>query len=181
MAILYEESDWIRRSQQGDHEAFAALIKRYQHMIHALTFRMTGSMADAEDMAQETFIRAFRQLDGYRSEAAFSSWLYRIAVNLCLNLRTRRQRREKLHDDWGQHLATAPEPEGKNTRLVQEALMKLNPKQRAAVVLTTYDGLNHAEAAKVLGCSETTVSWRVFAARNKLKRFLTDAMRKEAA
>ena len=180
MASPDEESDWICRSRQGDHEAFEALIRRYQHMIHALTFRMTGSMADAEDVAQETFIQAFRQLEGFRAEARFSSWLYRIAVNLCLNWRTRQQRREKLHADWSQHTEINAGTEDKRTRLVQEALMKLNPKQRAAVVLTTYDGLNHAEAARVLGCSETTVSWRLFAARGKLKRLLANVQSKEA-
>jgi RNA polymerase sigma-70 factor (ECF subfamily) len=181
MVSLNEEKDWVCKSQQGDHEAFEALIKRYQHMIHALTFRMTGSMADAEDVAQETFIQAFRQLGGYRAEARFSSWLYRIAMNLCLNFRARQQRREKLHADWSEHKETGAGTEDKRTRLVQEALMKLNPKQRAAVVLTTYDGLSHAEAARVLGCSETTVSWRLFAARNKLKRLLANAQRKEAS
>ena len=150
-------------------------------MIDSLAYRMTGSLADAEDMAQEAFIQAFRQLDGYRGEARFSSWLYRIAMNLCLNWQSRRQRREKLHSDWSEHQEIAAPVEDKRTRLVQEALMKLNPKQRAAVVLTTYDGLNHAEAARVLRCSETTVSWRLFAARAKLKRLLTDAQRKEAA
>ena len=150
-------------------------------MIDSLAFRMTGSLADAEDMAQETFIQAFRQLDGYRGDARFSSWLYRIAMNLCLNWQSHRQRREKLHSDWSEHQETAAPVEDKRARLVREALMKLNPKQRAAVVLTTYDGLNHAEAARVLGCSETTISWRLFAARAKLKRLLTDAQRKEAA
>jgi RNA polymerase sigma-70 factor (ECF subfamily) len=181
MASLEDEKQWVFRSQQGDHEAFESLIKRYQQMIDSLAFRMTGSMADAEDLAQETFIQAFRQLDGYRGEARFSSWLYRIAMNLCLNWRTRRQRREKLHSDWSEHQETSAPIEDKRTRLVQDALMKLNPKQRAAVVLTTYDGLNHAEAARVLGCSETTVSWRLFAARAKLKRLLIDVQRKEAA
>lgn len=180
MADLDDEREWIRRSRDGDHDAFALLIKRYQQMIDSLAFRMTGSLADAEDMAQETFVQAFRQLDGYRGEARFSSWLYRIAMNLCLNWQSRRQRREKLHSDWSEHQETAAPVEDKRTRLVQEALMKLNPKQRAAVVLTTYDGLNHAEAARVLRCSETTVSWRLFAARTKLKRLLTDAQRKEA-
>jgi RNA polymerase sigma-70 factor (ECF subfamily) len=173
MVSLDEEKDWVCKSQQGDHEAFEALIKRYQHMIHALTFRMTGSMADAEDVAQETFIQAFRQLGSYRAEARFSSWLYRIAVNLCLNWRVRQQRREKLHSDWSRHLETCATTEDKRTQLVQQALMQLNPKQRAAVILTAYDGLSHLEAARVLSCSETTVSWRLFAARAKLKRILS--------
>ncbi len=180
MGELEEEQSWIRQSQQGDPVAFEALVTRYQHMMHALTFRMTGSMADADDLTQETFIQAFRQLSSYRAEARFSSWLYRIAVNRCLNWKKRKERQERLHTDWGRQLETADVPDIKRMQQVQDALMKLNPKQRAAVILTTYDGLNHAEAARTLGCSETTVSWRLFAARAKLKKMLTRQQEKEA-
>ena len=150
-------------------------------MIHSLCYRMSGSLADAEDLAQETFLHAYQHLAGFRSEARFSSWLYRIAVNQCLNWQKRRQRREQLHKEWSEQ---DREPSGAETgpaRQVQEALLKLPPKQRAAVILTTYDGLNHAEAAAVLGCSETTVSWRLFAARRKLKRLLQAHTSREAA
>ena len=81
-------------------------------MIHSLTFRMTGSLADAEDLAQEAFIRAYRQLDSYRGTAKFSSWLYRIAVNACLNWRQREIRREQIHASWAESndaLRSAPE------------------------------------------------------------------------
>src|SRR5579871_4856267 len=126
MAEQDEEQGWIRLSQQGDHAAFEALIARHQQMIHALTFRMTGSMADAEDLAQEAFIQAFRQLAGYRAEAKFSSWVYRIAINLCLNWKKRRERQERLHTEWGQHLEIADSPNDRRTQQVQDALMKLN-------------------------------------------------------
>ncbi|MBI4023452.1 MAG: RNA polymerase sigma factor [Verrucomicrobia bacterium] len=171
MADLDHEPEWIRRSQKGDHQAFEALIHRYQRMIHSLTFRMTGSLSDAEDLAQETFIRSYQQLRGFRGEAGFSSWLYRIAMNQCLNWRKGRERREQLHEDWAGQQDQPAQNEGMAAR-VQEALMKLKPKQRAAVVLTTYEGMNHAQAARALGCSETTVSWRIFAARRKLKQLL---------
>ena len=167
-----EDHAWVEQSRRGDPDAFANLVRRYQHMIHALTYRMTGSLADAEDLAQETFIQAYRQLDGFRAEARFSSWLYRIAVNRCLNWRKRSQRQAQLLDDWGRNADAAPTAEDARARQLQEALLKLPPKQRAAVVLTTYDGLSHAAAAHALGCSETTVSWRLFAARRKLKRLL---------
>jgi RNA polymerase sigma-70 factor (ECF subfamily) len=167
-----EDQSLVEQSRRGDPEAFAALVRRHQRMIHALTFRMTGSLADAEDLAQETFIQAHRQLDGFRSEARFSSWLYRIAVNRCLNWRKRAERQEQVLAQWRQEVEPAPAQANDLARQVQDALMKLHPKQRAAIVLTAYDGLNHAEAARVLGCSETTVSWRVFAARRKLKRWL---------
>jgi len=137
---------------------------------------MTGSLADAEDLAQETFICAYQHLDGFRQEAKFSSWVYRIAVNLCLNWQKRQQRLDQTHRQWAEECETreTPSHDATRTQRVQEALLRLDPKQRAAIILTVYDGLNHAEAARVLGCSETTVSWRLFAARRKLKHFLKE-------
>ena len=174
-----ENKVWVLQSRNGDPAAFEMLIRAHQRMIHSLTYRMTGSLEDAEDLAQEAFIRAYRQLDSYQGTAKFSSWLYRIAVNACLNWRQRENRRGQIHASWAEsNDALQPEPaspggEDATTQEVQAALMKLPAKQRAAIVLTVYDGHNHAEAAKILGCSETTVSWRVFAARRKLKRWLS--------
>jgi RNA polymerase sigma-70 factor (ECF subfamily) len=170
-----EEQSWIARSREGDQQAFEALVLRYQKMIFALTYRMTGSLADAEDLTQESFIAAFHQLGSFRGEAKFSSWLYRIATNRCLNWRQKDARRGKAYETWGRERETGPNDEPHVDDLsnaVRQALLKLDEKQRAAIVLTTYDGLNHAEAARVLGCSETTVSWRIFAARRKLKKWL---------
>jgi RNA polymerase sigma-70 factor (ECF subfamily) len=133
---------------------------------------MTGSLADAEDLAQETFIQAYRQLPSFRGDSKFSSWLYRIAVNLALNWQKSRARRQQLLDNWASMQETAPTVADPRSHKIQEALLKLNPKQRAAVVLTIYEGLNHAETARVLRCSETTVSWRLFSARAKLKKIL---------
>ena len=141
-------------------------------MIHALTFRMTGSLADADDLAQETFIQAFQRIGSFRGDAAFSSWIYRIAMNLCLNWRQREMRRSRLHDKWEPPERIEEDRNDQLSQEVQAALMKLHPKQRAAVILTICEGQSHAEAAQVLGCSETTVSWRVFAAKKKLKRWL---------
>ena len=141
---------------------------------------MSGSMADAEDLAQETFIHAYQHLDGFRAEARFSSWLYRIAVNQCLNWQKRRQRLDQLHKEWSEQDREASGTDASQAQRIQDALQELPPKQRAAVILTTYDGLTHAEAAAALGCSETTVSWRLFAARGKLKRLLKDFVKPEA-
>src|ERR1700755_1823948 len=100
MAELDEEQGLIRKSLQGDHAAFEALIMCHQRMVHSLTYRMTGSLADAEDLAQETYIQASRQLANDRGEARFSSWLYRIAMNLCLNWKTRQARQQRLLEDF---------------------------------------------------------------------------------
>ena len=167
----------VRQTRNGDPAAFESLIRRHQRMICSLTYRMTGSFADAEDLAQETFIRAYRQIGTSRAASKFSTWLYRIAINVCLTWRERETLRVEVHANWADREAdgkSAPNGSERGGR-VHAALLKLPAKQRAAIVLTVYDGLNHAEAAKALGCSEATVSWRVFVARRKLKGWLAAA------
>ncbi len=171
--------EMVLQSQQGNQEAFEVLIRNHQRMIHALTFRMTGSMADAEDLAQETFLRAYEQIGSFRNKSKFSTWLYRIALNTCLNWLQSETRRARLQSGCAEELSaihgqgdSAPQP-GPDIPNIQKALLKLSVKQRAAITLTICDGFNHAEAAAILGCPETTVSWRVFAAKQKLKRWLS--------
>ncbi len=181
MVATDRERDRVTASLQGDQEAFESLIREHQHMIHALCYRMTGSLADAEDLAQETFIHGFRHLNEFRADAKLSSWLYRIAVNLSLNWRKRAARQARLHEEFAKEAGSGRGEDCDRGRRVQEALMSLDPKQRAAVILTCYDGLSHAEAARTLGCSETTVSWRVFAAKRKLKRILKTCLNPEVS
>jgi len=175
-----DEESLVSRSQQGDTAAFEALIHQHQRMIYSLTYRMTGSATDAEDLTQETFIRACRQIGSYRGASKFSTWLYRIAINACLTWRERENKRIEVQAGWVETNG-APDMSSDATvaqndvgRTVHAALLKLPAKQRAAVMLTLYDGLTHAEAANVLRCSETTVSWRVFVARRKLQKWLSD-------
>jgi RNA polymerase sigma-70 factor (ECF subfamily) len=171
------DSELVARSQRANPAAFEELVRQHQHMVHALTYRMTGSLADAEDLAQETFIRAYRHIDSFNGASTFSTWLYRIAINTCLNWRQSETRRQQLYAraavEFSVQNAGSRNSPADETGEVQTALLKLPAKQRAAIVLTVYDGLNHAAAAQILGCSETTVSWRVFAAKRKLKRLLT--------
>jgi RNA polymerase sigma-70 factor (ECF subfamily) len=174
-----EEKIWVSRCRNGDQAAFEALIRVHQQMIHALTFRMTGSLADCKDLAQEAFVRAYQQLDTYQGTAKFSSWLYRITVNVCLDWQRREKRRVQIYADWGESQTDTSTQadraawDSELSRKVQIALLKLPAKQRAAIVLTVYEDRSHAEAAQILGCSETTVSWRIFAARRKLKWLLS--------
>ncbi|HZM02458.1 MAG TPA: RNA polymerase sigma factor, partial [Candidatus Saccharimonadales bacterium] len=120
----------VLQSQNGDPAAFEALIRNHQHMIHSLTFRMTGSLADAEDLAQETFIRAYRQIGSYRGAAKFSTWLYRIAINLCLTWRRRESCRFEMHADWTQMNGAPSNRDGSDVAgRVQAALLKLPAKQ----------------------------------------------------
>jgi RNA polymerase sigma-70 factor, ECF subfamily len=145
-------------------------------MVHSLTYRMTGSMAEAEDLAQETFLRAYRSLDQFRGRSAFSTWLSRIAINLCLNWNQRARRWQHLHQLWSEQQEVSSENssarQSERLEQVEQALLRLPAKQRAALILTVYQGFSHAEAGKALGCSEATVSWRIFAGRRKLRRLL---------
>ena len=177
---LDDEPNLVEASRSGEAEAFAKLVARYQTMIHALTYRMCGSDADASDLAQDTFVVAWNRIDQFRGESRFSSWLYRIAMNLCLNWRARLARESQAKLELSQQQCDdSRSPEDARTRHLQAALMQLPPKQRAAIVLTVYDELTHGEAAEILGCSETTISWRIFSARRKLKRAIETAARNE--
>ncbi|HTV61270.1 MAG TPA: RNA polymerase sigma factor [Verrucomicrobiae bacterium] len=172
------DDDLVLQCQKGNALAFETLVRNHQQMVHALTFRMTGSVADAEDLAQETFVRAYEQIASFNGNAKFSTWLYSIAVHACLNWRRDEARRaQALHRCAAEILTEkqgeSPAQENEVAQQAQAALLNLPAKQRAAIVLTVYDGLSHAEAAKILRCSETTVSWRIFAAKRKLKRLLS--------
>ena len=176
MAGSDDESKLVEQSLSGDPEAYAALVHQHQPMIRAVTFRMTGSLDDAEELAQDAFLRAYQQLGSFRSGSKFSTWLCKIAINLSLDWRRRENRRDDIHSKWAAETATENNPGGgfpdELSRHVQAALNQLPAKQRAAIVLTVYENQSHAEAAKTLGCTEATISWRVFAARQKLKRLL---------
>jgi RNA polymerase sigma-70 factor, ECF subfamily len=171
--VTDEEGILISRSKNGDWDAFAALIQSNQRMIYSLAYRMSGSASDAEDLAQETFIRAFQGLNSYRGTAKFSSWLYRIALNLSLRWRKREGRRGIADSEWVAADVKDRAADSRSER-VQEALLLLSPKQRAAVILTIFDGMTHSEAAAVLGCAEKTLSWRLFVARRRLAQLLKD-------
>jgi RNA polymerase sigma-70 factor (ECF subfamily) len=178
MAGSDEESKLIEQSLSGDPEAYAALVNQHQKMIRAVTFRMTGSLDDAEELAQDAFLRAYRQLGTFGGNSKFSTWLCQIAINLSLDWRRRESRRDGIHTKWAAEAVSDNDQSGgfpnELSRRVQAALNRLPAKQRAAIVLTVYENQSHAEAAKTLGCTEATISWRVFAARQKLKRLLKD-------
>ena len=184
MAGSDDESQLIEQSRSGDPEAYAALVDKHQKMIRSMTFRMTGSLDDSEELAQDAFLCAFRQLDSFSGGSKFSTWLTRIAINLSLDWRRRESRRDDIHKKWAAD-AYAENHHGDGfadelSRRVQDALNRLPAKQRAAIVLTVYEHQSPAEAAQTLGCTEATISWRVFAARQKLKRLLKDLSHEEA-
>ena len=170
---LENEQRCVARVLQGDLDSFGDLVRHHHAMIHALAYRMTGSSADADELTQETFVRAWQRIGQFRGESRFSSWLYRIGMTACLNWSEQNARRHRRNERWELERDRPDDAaDGAANERVHDALQKLEPKFRAAVVLTIYDGLGHKEAARVLGCSETTVSWRVFMAKRRLKKLL---------
>ena len=148
MAGSDDESKLIDQSLSGDPEAYAALVNQHQKMIRAVTFRMTGSLDDAEELAQDAFLRAYQQLGSFGGGSKFSTWLCKIAINLSLDWRRRESRRDDIHSKWAAD-AISENDRGSEfpdelSRRVQDALNRLPAKQRAAIVLTIYENQSHA-------------------------------------
>ena len=173
-----DEALLITAAASGSTPAFTQLFNRYYPMIHAFAFRLSLCPAEAGDIAQDTFIQAARALGGFRREASFKNWLYTIAANKSRDRHRQRTRRARLSEayatlnDTTGGLAGGASDDSAASVAVREALGGLSTELREAVALVYYEGLNHAEAARILGCAETTVSWRLFRAKQKLKRVL---------
>ena len=172
----------VRRAQGGDRAAFDELVRRYRARIYALTLHLTGSRAEADDITQDVFTRAYQQLGNFAGRSEFFTWLYRIAVNRALNARrdTARRRTSGL-DDPRVQAAVAVDAYGDPRRAAElrqtyarliVALDRLAPTLRSTVVLVALQGLPHDEAAAVLGCSIGTVAWRIHEARQQLRHAL---------
>ncbi len=173
----------IRRVLGGETAAFELLVQRYQHTIFRLARRMTRNAEDARDLAQDAFVQAYRSLATFRSQSSFSTWLYRIAVNLCLN-HLEASRRE------GAGEAEADPPDVREDalaalltterdRALAAAIEELPPRQRLTLTLRAYQGLSHREIADVLECAEGTAKANYFHAIRALQRTL-DAFRDSA-
>ena len=157
----------------GDEDAFTALYDRHYRMIYSLGYQFFANQSDAEDVMQEAFVKAARSLDSFRKESKFSSWLYRIAYNVCVDLFKKKKRRSE-NTVIGADLSTlATDGSGERNREILAAIQTLSEKERGAVIMSYYQGFNHAEIAKVLGCKEKTVSWYLLEAKKKLKALLS--------
>ena len=178
----------LRRFQAGDVAAFAEIVRAYQKRIVTLCRYLLGNAADADDAAQDVFVKAFKNLKNFRPEAALYTWLYRIAVNTCIDHRRRPFFLSLFRaDDAGEGADAAvpalrseePSPEQvvesqQAAEEIQRALKKLSPKLRAAIVLKEIEGLRYEEIGEVLEISLGTVKSRISRAREELKRALID-------
>ena len=182
--MTWTDEELVARSIRGDADSFNELILRWERPIYALAYRTIGREEDARDVCQETFLRAFRALPGFRGQAKFSSWLYRIALNLCRDW-IRRERRAPIvqppEDVDVMELAAASEPSESIedlvarkdlSRAVERAMALLPDEQRTAIVLKEYHGLTFQEIAELLGCPLSTVKTRLYQGLTVLRREL---------
>lgn len=181
-AVPPDEEDmiqsWVSATQGGDEGAFKCLVEHFAVRLQALIYRMVLDWDEARDVAQETFIRAFRALPRYRPNARFQSWLFQIGARCALDaLRSRRRHpdRAAAGDGAGEEILARQGRQDcsveKNelTRAIEAAVGKLPPEQRTAFTLAEYEGLSHAEIGEALGISAKSVEMHVYRARQTLR------------
>src|SRR6266581_2065049 len=188
-AVPMAEMDLVRRAQSGDLEAYDELIKRYQERIYATIYHMTSNHEDANDLAQDAFIKAFQALKSFKGGSSFYTWLYRIAVNKTINFL--KQRKNRLHmslNDLDFNAENNPDLvaliSDKTPRRdaglkelsekLNEALLKLSEQHRLVMVLHDVQGQSHEEIAEIMDCNIGTVRSRLFYARQQMQAYLSD-------
>jgi RNA polymerase sigma-70 factor (ECF subfamily) len=188
---MADEADDLARARKGDRQAFASLVRRYQRRVYAAALHILGSHGDADDVCQETFIRAYRGLATFDGRSDFFTWLYRITVNTALNAMRSTRRGQALSDRSqaeSEHGGGRPEALGvvektpaewamlsADLRRVLEAVASLSPALRVTLVMATVDDLPYKQIAEILEIPEGTVAWRVNEARRLLRlRFMSE-------
>ena len=184
-----DDETLVARARRGDAKAFDVLVGRYKERLYATVYHMTSNREDANDLVQDTFIKAYRSLRGFKGNASFYTWIYRIAVNRTINfLKRRRQRQHFSLDDVDSNIQTDPDfvelmshdtprrQVGLNElqQCLNEALQKLSEPHRAVVIMHDIQGMTHADIAKAMRCTEGTVRSRLFYARRYLQALLSD-------
>jgi RNA polymerase sigma-70 factor (ECF subfamily) len=186
-----EQSDAaaVAQARAGNPDAFRVLVERHSRSVFRLAFRMTGNEHDAEDLVQETFLRAYKQLSKFDGRASFGTWLYRVAANCSLDLirvRKRRQEQQVPVDEEGQEIAAVaaaegPTPDrlafsGELNRLLVPALERLSPMERTAFVMRHYEGMCIEDIGRALGVHAGAAKHSVFRAVQKLRQALEPAV-----
>jgi RNA polymerase sigma-70 factor (ECF subfamily) len=180
------DATFVTRARSGDSDAFRVLVERHSRCLFRLAYRMTGNQQDAEDVVQESFLRAYRQLARFDERASFGTWLYRIAANCSLDMVRARKRRSEHQaaDPDGEAIdlalalpSTDPTPDrmalsGEVRERVQQAMNDLSPTERTAFVLRHYEGMCIEEVSRVLECAPGAAKHSVFRAVQKLRRSL---------
>lgn len=183
----FADDNLVKRAKQGDVEAFTELVRRWQEKIYHTIIALTRNHHDANDLAQETFMHAFKSLRSFKQRSSFYTWLYRIAMNLTLNFLKKRKRHEmrevfvenySLGERSGAS-SLSPERHSLKKELsekLKEAIDCLPIPYKASFILVVFQGMTYGQAAKILGCSENTISWRMHKARKMLRAKLKPYM-----
>jgi RNA polymerase sigma-70 factor, ECF subfamily len=184
---MNSDEELVARSRGGDLDSFNQLVLRWERPIYALAYRVIGREEEARDVAQETFLRAFRALSGFKGQAKFSSWLYRITLNLCRDW-IRRERRAPVSQapEGIDIIELAGEATPGETieelvarkelgRAVGKAMSQLPEEQRTAIILKEYHGLTFQEIAELLDCPLSTVKTRLYQGLSVLRKQLEEA------
>jgi RNA polymerase sigma-70 factor (ECF subfamily) len=178
------DEELVARSRGGDADSFNQLILRWERPIYALAYRVIGREEDARDVCQETFLRAFRALPGFKGEAKFSSWVYRIALNLCRDWMRKQRRAPTMQMPEGIdpiEMASERGPVESIETLVErrelsavvaDAMALLPDEQRMAIILKEYHGMTFQEIADLQGCPLSTVKTRLYQGLTVLRRHL---------
>ncbi len=187
-----DETDLVRRARKGDLAAYDDLVRRYQERIYATIYHMTANHEDANDLAQEAFIKAFQALKSFKGGSSFYTWVYRIAVNKTINFLKQRRNKSQIslndldfnaeHDPDLVALISDRTPRREiNLAELQEklnmAMQKLSEPHRLVVTLHDVQGLSHEEIAEIMDCNIGTVRSRLFYARQQLQAYLSDYLK----
>ena len=165
------DADLLAAAVAGDRRAFAALLERHYDRVHALAWQLTGTRADADDVAQDVCCVLVEKIGSFRGEAKFTTWLCGITYNACRDLRRRRRSFGGLTERLAVLAGLARGPDGRDLHdamWLRSAIARLKPAYREAAVLVAGQQLSHAEAAEILGIAESTVSWRMHEVRRLL-------------
>lgn len=165
------DEDLVVVAVGGDRAAFEALLRRHYDRIHGLAWQLTGTRADADDVAQDVCCILAEKLGSFRGEAKFSTWLCGIVFNACRDLRRRRRSFSGFTDRLAILVGLAPAPDGRDLHdalWLKSAIARLKPAYRETVVLVAGQQLTHVEAGEILGISESTVAWRMHEVRRIL-------------
>lgn len=171
------DADLVAAAIAGDRNAFEALLRRHYDRIHGLAWQLTGSRADAEDVAQDVCCVLVEKIGGFRGDAKFTTWLCGITLNACRDLRRRRRSLRGLTDKLAVLAGLRSPVDGRDLYdaiWLQSRIAKLKPVYREAIVLVVGQQMTHAEAAAILGVAEATVSWRMHEARRMLSASSSD-------
>ncbi len=173
------EDELIGRAKNGDRQAFGQILSENYDFIHAVAWRWTGNVTDADDVTQDVCLRLGKTIRSFRGEGRLRTWLYTLTLNAVRD-RARKSSRERKKTaayfaDPTMALQTGRDEEDATTKL-WEAVRALPTKQCDAVMLVYAEGLSHSAAADVLGCSESTISWHVHEARKRLRDLLGHEM-----